>query len=70
MYREFDELSQFTDREKEIIEECVRYAKGSTPGLPGHNLMLIIDKMHKRIKFLEEELWECENGEFIHEKQD
>lgn len=34
----------FTARELALIENCKAYASGDAPGLPGHNLMIIISK--------------------------
>lgn len=35
-----------TDRELRLIENSVHYAQHSPAGLPGHNLMVIIDKFN------------------------
>lgn len=34
----------FTERELQLINNCLTYALASPAGLPGHNLMLIIAK--------------------------
>ena len=34
----------FTERELRLIDNCRKYAIDDPAGLPGHNLMLIIDK--------------------------
>jgi hypothetical protein len=36
----------FDERELGLIQNCIDYACGDTPsGLPGHNLMIVIDKL-------------------------
>lgn len=35
----------FTDRDLRLIENCKVYAAADPAGLPGHNLMLIVDKL-------------------------
>lgn len=37
--------SRFTDRENDLIKNCLTYSRGTPAGLPGHNLMVIITKM-------------------------
>ena len=37
----------FTDRERQLIENCATYAENDPAGLPGHNLMLIVYRMSK-----------------------
>ena len=34
----------FTERELKLISNCKVYARNDPAGLPGHNLMIIIDK--------------------------
>ena len=36
---------EYTDREVRLVQACVNYAGQDPPGLPGHNLMVIIAKM-------------------------
>lgn len=40
-------MSVFDEREKRLIYNCVDYARRDPAGLPGHNLMLIVEKMAK-----------------------
>ncbi len=35
----------FTERERNLISNCVVYASNDPAGLPGHNLMIIIEKL-------------------------
>jgi len=35
----------FDKRALQLIENCRTYARNNPAGLPGHNLMLIVDKM-------------------------
>lgn len=37
---------QLTDREVTLIENSVHYAQHNPAGIPGHNLMIIIDKFN------------------------
>jgi hypothetical protein len=39
-------MKNFTERERGLIENCRTYATHKPSGLPGHQLMLIIDKLH------------------------
>lgn len=36
---------KYTDREVKLVQACVNYAGNDPPGLPGHNLMVIIAKL-------------------------
>ena len=36
---------QFADRQRGLINSCRQYATDGAPGLPGHQLMLIVAKM-------------------------
>lgn len=38
-------LNAFTERELRLIANCIFYAHSDPAGLPGHNLMLIIEKL-------------------------
>ena len=38
-------LETFTPRELRLITNCIQYAAGDPAGLPGHNLMIIVDKL-------------------------
>lgn len=40
----------FTEREQRLIANCQLYAANNPSGLPGHNLMIIIDKLSKMLK--------------------
>lgn len=33
------------ERERKLVNDCVRYSQGDAAGLPGHNILLIIAKM-------------------------
>lgn len=35
----------FSEREERLIKNAIRYAREDPAGLPGHNLMVIIEKM-------------------------
>lgn len=35
-------------RQLDLIAECRRYAEGTAPGLPAHNLIMIIAELDKR----------------------
>lgn len=35
----------FTKRELRLIANCQEYAEGDPAGLPGHNLMMLVDKL-------------------------
>ena len=42
----FDEWrEEFDERQLGLIDNCVLYARNAPSGLPGHQLMLIINKM-------------------------
>ena len=42
-YKEW--LEQFDERQKGLIHTCRQYVTDGAPGLPGHQLMLIVAKM-------------------------
>lgn len=53
----------FTEREIGLIGNCKSYANGDKPsGLPGHNLMLIIDRYDRVLtelsKAVDEKTWD------------
>ena len=35
----------YTERERKMIRDCLRYARDPS-GLPGHNLMVLVAKLH------------------------
>ena len=35
----------FTEREWRLIRNCQNYARNDPAGLPGHNLMMLVDKL-------------------------
>lgn len=37
-------IEAFDPRQMRLIDNCQRYAKDNPGGLPGHNLMIIIDR--------------------------
>jgi hypothetical protein len=41
----FGWLSEFDERQRQLIANCKLYAQNDPAGLPGHNLMVIIAKM-------------------------
>lgn len=43
VYREW--LNDFDERQCGLIRSCRQYATDGAPGLPGHQLMLIVAKM-------------------------
>ena len=38
-------IEQFDDRQRGLIHSCRQYVTDGAPGLPGHQLMLIVGKM-------------------------
>ena len=38
-------IEQFDDRQRGLINSCRQYATDGAPGLPGHQLMLIVAQM-------------------------
>ena len=49
---EFNEwmLDTFDDRQMGLINDCNVYANGDPSGLPGHNIMIIVSKLHTMLK--------------------
>lgn len=37
----------FTERERKLIGNCIRYAENDPAGMPGHNLAVLIAKLAK-----------------------
>ena len=59
---------EFTDRELQLIENCKGYATNNPAGFPGHNLMVIIQKLSvllskNGIRLLNAKLEGVKNGE-------
>lgn len=44
-YDPWMEFGQFDDRQRALIHNCRQYVTDGAPGLPGHQLMLIVAKM-------------------------
>lgn len=49
------------DRERSLVNDCVRYAQGDAAGLPGHNILLIIAKMADLLDRLDPATEQAEN---------
>lgn len=48
--QDFEEFQdKDSERELTIINNCLDYANGTPGGLPGHQLMLIVAKLHKML---------------------
>lgn len=48
--QDFEEFQgKDAERELKIIKNCLDYAKGDPGGLPGHQLMLIVAKLHRML---------------------
>lgn len=45
-----DWLKHFDDTDRRRIANCRSYAKNDPAGMPGHNLMIIIDKMARLLE--------------------
>lgn len=56
----------FTERELRLIENCKGYAASDPAGLPGHNLLLIIDKLDDLVGQLIQGRREVELIEIVH----
>ncbi len=58
-------ISVFTERDLRLIENCKSYAGSDPAGLPGHNLLLIIDKLDDLVGQLIDGRWEAELLEML-----
>lgn len=42
-------INTLSEREKALIDNCIVYSENNPSGLPGHNLMLIVEKLYNFI---------------------
>lgn len=56
----------FTERDLRLIDNCKVYAAADPAGLPGHNLLLIIDKLDDLVGELIEGRREAELNDIVH----
>lgn len=57
--------SVFTERDLRLIENCKSYVGSDPAGLPGHNLLLIINKLDDLVGQLVDGRWEAELLEML-----
>ncbi len=55
----------FTERELRLVENCKDYAASDPAGLPGHNLLLIINKLDDLVGQLIQGRGEAELNEIL-----
>lgn len=53
-------------RQLDLIAECRRYAEGPAPGLPAHNLMMIIAELDKRREAARLLLWKIYESDALY----
>lgn len=58
-------ISVFTERDLRLIENCKSYAALDPAGLPGQDLLLIIDKLDVLVGQLIDGRWEAEVIEIL-----
>jgi len=55
----------FDERQRGLIKSCRQYVKDGAPGLPAHQLMLIVAKMAARLDKVEKAIYEYQEKELM-----